>query len=377
MKRLNNQKPFGLLQRAFYVLLCGVFAFLVGCRPDLQKTKAEEFKVEIQGRAQGTTWRLVYYDLQSRNLKPEVDSILTNIDQSVSTYVSGSMIDRWNNSDSGSSIDPLFLELLKVSLRVYNATEGAFDPTVMPLVKFWGFGPEKFEHPENVDQQTIDSLRALLCFDQLRLVRNERTLELGSLLGDSLEADSLFLYKPFAAAQLDFNAVGQGWSVDKVMEYLETLDIKISFFELGGEIRAGSPKPSGELWRFGVDKPVDNDQQRELQAIVSLRNKGLATSGNYRKYYMKDGVRYAHTIDPKTGYPVKHNLLSATVISDDAATADAYATAFLVMGQDSTISFIEEKTYLNNYVYLISTNDSGYSTYVSPQIAPMIEETEP
>ncbi len=372
MKQQSTRKPFGLLLRAFLwsVLVVSVSS----CRQELKKTTAEEFRMEVSGEAQGTTWTMVYYDLQGRNFKPQVDSILKEIDRSVSTYLKGSVIDRWNHSDSGTFVDPLFVELLKISWSVYNSTSGAFDPTVMPLVKYWGFGPEKYEQPDLVEAEAIDSLRGLLCFDRLRLRRNQRSFKLESLIHDTLSTDSFFLSKPFPQAQLDFNAVGQGWSVDKVVEFLDAKGIKVYFLELGGEIRAGQPKPDGSLWRFGVDKPIEDLEERELQAIVALRNKGLATSGNYRKFYMKEGVRYAHTIDPATGYPVKHNLLSATVVSDEAAIADAYATAFLVMGQDSTLSFIEEKSYLNNYVYLISSENGVFTTEVSPEIEALIEE---
>jgi thiamine biosynthesis lipoprotein len=188
-------------------------------------------------------------------------------------------------------------------------------------------------------------------------------------------ADYYYLTKPIAGMQLDFNAIGQGWSVDLVTKFLIEKGVKVFFMELGGEIVAGYPKPDGSLWRFGIDQPTDGNLDRALQAIIELRNKGLATSGNYRKFYEKDGQRFAHTIDPRTGYPVQHNLLSATVVSQNAGKADALATAFMVMGMDSTIQMLEEKSYIGSHVYLIADDGSGgFQTYLSKQLEGMLKE---
>ena len=162
-----------------------------------------------------------------------------------------------------------------------------------------------------------------------------------------------------------------------MVSFLREKGLKILFVELGGEIVAGYPKPDGTHWRFGIDKPTDGNLQRELQAVISLRNKGLATSGNYRKFYQRDGVRYSHTIDPSTGYPVRHSLLSATVVSETAGKADALATAFMVMGADSTVRFLDDHSYLSSYVYLISDDKGGsYATFISKQLIGLIEEED-
>ncbi len=354
-----------------------LLVYLCSCNAELEKTNSEDFRQAIKGRAQGTTWQIVYYDLQERDLTPQVDSILRRVDESVSTYLDGSTIDRWNKSDSGCTVDPLFLELLLQSYEVYEATNGAFDPTVKPLVSFWGFGPERIAHPEVVDPKQIDSLLGLVRFDTLTLRRGDREVSLKDILNNPNPKGEIFLHKPISGMQLDFNAIGQGWSVDKVAEYLESQGLKVYFVEIGGEIRAGYPKPDngGENWRFGIDKPSEGNYDRELQAVIELRNRGLATSGNYRKFYEKNGVRYSHTIDPKTGYPVQHSLLSATVLSNTAGKADALATAFMVMGTDSTIQYLNENSYLNSYIYLISDDGSGgYQTFQSRQLEGIINE---
>lgn len=359
--------------RTIYLLAMSIL-LLASCNAELEKTNSEAFKQTITGKAQGTTWRIVYYDLQERDFTPQVDSILKGIDASVSTYLPGSTIDRWNKSDSGTTIDALFLELLIKSWEIYELTHGAFDPTVKPLVSFWGFGPERVSHPEAVDSAVIDSLLRWVAFDTLRLRRKDRSMELAEFVDNGNQHADFFLHKPLKGIQLDFNAIGQGWSVDKVAEFLKSKGLKRFFVEIGGELVAGYPKPGGEMWRFGIDKPSDGNMDRELQAVINLRNKGLATSGNYRKYYERNGVRYSHTIDPTTGYPVQHPLLSATVVSESAGKSDALATAFMVMGADSTIDFLGERNYVGAYVYLISDDQQGgYATYVSRQIAGLIE----
>lgn len=361
------------MQKISVILL--VVWICASCSAELEKTSSEEFRQIITGEAQGTTWRIVYYDLQERDFTLQVDSILKRIDASVSTYFEGSTIDAWNKSDSGTTIDPLFLDLLMKSWDAYVLTEGAFDPTVKPLVSFWGFGPERLTHPEKVDPKTIDSLLQLVNFDTLTLRRNERAVDLAAFDYTGKKSAGYFLHKPMPQMQLDFNAIGQGWSVDKVVEFLKANELKVFFVEIGGELVAGYPKPGGELWRFGIDKPSDGNYERDLQAVIKLRNKGLATSGNYRKFYEKDGIRFSHTIDPKTGYPVQHQLLSATVVSESAGKADALATAFMVMGADSSIQFVEGRKYLGSYIYLISDDQNGgFTTYQSRQLAGMLEE---
>lgn len=357
-------------------LLFFILIAVSSCQVTPEKITPEDFQIRLTGQAQGTTYSIVYYDLQERNFKPQIDSILLAIDKSVSTYLKGSVIDNWNQSVNGGKIDALFYELLMESWEMYRLTNGAFDPTVKPLVSYWGFGPEKYLHPEVVDSQKIDSLLMLTGFDSLRIAYNngesvsmEEHEVLENLTG------TIELLKPEPGMQLDFNAIGQGWSVDKIASFLEQNDVKIYFVELGGEIRAGYPKPEGKLWRFGVDKPVAMDEERTLESIIALRNKGLATSGSYRKFYEREGARFSHTIDPLTGFPVQHEMLSATVVSSSAGDADALATAFMVMGPDSTVRFLNKKNYLETYVHLILADSvpNQFKTYTSPQLEKMME----
>lgn len=372
------QNPFGTLcQRDFCLSAIAVFTaiFLTSCGESKQNVTSEDFKMQLAGEAQGTTWQVVYYDLQQRDFSNQIDSVLKRVDQSISTYLPGSVIDQWNKSDSGAMVDSLFFDVLSLSWKVYIETNGAFDPTVKPLVSYWGFGPELYAHPENANQDEINALLKLVDFDTLQPVVNTFKRKLDDVVHNRVKAKfPLFLYKPMPGMQIDFNAVGQGWSVDLVADYLASMGIEKYFIEIGGEIRAGYPKPDGSLWRFGIDKPIEDLQQRELQAIINLRNKGLATSGNYRKFYEKDGVKYSHTINPKTGYPVQHNLLSATIIGPDAGVSDAMATAFMVIGKDSALHYLENANYFNCKAFLIFNEGGKFETWTSPEIISQIEE---
>lgn len=369
VKFISN--PLGFGQGVFYLTLALLIA---SCTPQLDKTTAEEFKMSIAGKAQGTTYSISYYDLKERNLKIQVDSLLKAVDLSISTYVNGSVIDRWNKSSDGAMVDRMFLEVLAESWSAYQASEGAFDPTIKPLVAYWGFGPEKFTHPEQADSAQIAELLNLVQFDSLSFAEAPIGDQLSEMFISGKYPDSLFLNKPDSMMEIDFNAVGQGWSVDKLAELLESLDIDRYFIEIGGEIKAGRPKPSGEYWKFGVDKPEPDLAKRELQAIVSFRSRGLATSGNYRKFYERNGIRYAHTIDPSTGFPTNHSLLSATVVAPTAAEADAMATAYMVMGKDSAVDFLADKEYLSNHIYLIYDSAGVLKTYSSEGLKNMIDQ---
>jgi thiamine biosynthesis lipoprotein len=375
----KNQNPFGRIsQRDFWFIPVALLLLLFqSCETQKSKVSPDDFVVKLNGEAQGSTWQIVYYDLEKRNFSQGIDSVLKAVDESISTYLPGSNIDRWNKSDSGVWIDSMFFDVVSLSWRVYRATNGAFDPTVKPLVSYWGFGPELFAHPDNVDKKAIDSLLALVNFDSLYYVMRGYKRSLDAFHDPRLKLTfPIFLAKPDPRMQLDFNAVGQGWSVDVVSEYLKSKGIEKYFVEIGGEIRVGYPKPDGSLWRFGIDKPIEDLEQRELEAVINLRNRGLATSGNYRKFYEKDGVKYSHTIDPKTGYPVTHSLLSATVVAGDAGLSDAMATAFMVMGTDSAIHYLENINYTDCSAFLIYTDSGKYKTWVSKDVENKITAVE-
>lgn len=292
--------------------------------------------MELAGKAQGTTFSIIYDDNHQRDLSTPIDSIFRTIDKSMSLWDTTSLISRINRNETDSVTDLHFLNVLMRSKEVWESTSGAFDPTVGPLVKAWGFSFKKgLPHP---DSMKVDSLKALVGFNKISF-------------------ENGVLHKEAPGMEIDFNAIAQGYTVDLISEFLEGEGIQNYMVELGGEVRGSGVNERDSAWVIGIDKPVDSeDQERSLQTTVSLRNNSLATSGSYRKYFEQNGKKYSHVIDPSTGYPVNHQMLSISVIADDCTTADAYATAFMVMGMDKAF---EKALDLDLEIYCIYSHDNG------------------
>lgn len=293
--------------------------------------QVEKNYIELQGNAQGTTFQILYYDSLKRDFSAQVDSLLKQMDISLSTYVPQSIISRVNKNDSTVILDEHFIKVFNRAQEIAVISNGSFDITITPLVNAYGFG---FTKKENVDSLMVDSLLQYVGFNKVKI-------EDGKLI------------KEHSAIQLDFNAIAQGYSVDVIANFFDEKGIQNYMVEIGGELRCKGVNPKGNYWNIGIDKPIENRAKREMQTVVPLKNKAMATSGNYRKFYEEGGLKYSHTINPKTGWPAKNQLLSATVLADDAMTADAFATAFMVMGKDETLNFLENHKELNLQVYLI------------------------
>lgn len=300
-------------------------------------------KISFAGMAQGTYYAVTYYDSLNRNFQPQIDSLLTAFDESVSMWVPNSIISRINNGEQDVECDPIFIETYKLAHEVAVESGGAFDYTVGPLVNAWGFG---FEDRKKVDQAMVDSLLPLVDYRKVRLI------------GNRVEMDH-------EGVRFDFNAVAQGYSVDLVGKFLSSKGIQDYLVDIGGEVLAMGEKPGEGKWIVGIEKPSETEySDRMLEATLELKNKALATSGNYRKYYEENGVRYSHTIDPFTGYPVRHSLLSVSVIAVDCGTADAWATAFMVMGLEKAKSILEEKKDLEAF-FIYSGEEGFMMTYAT------------
>lgn len=234
-------------------------------------------------------------------------------------------------------------------------TGGFFDFTIGQLVNAWGFG---LKNRDQLTPHKIDSLLRICGFEKVRLEGNR-------------------LVKEDPRIWIDYNAVAQGYSVDVVGLFLESKGIDRYLIDIGGEVLAKGRKEGNKAWSVGIELPEDKptSPQREIKAIVDLQDRALATSGNYRKFYVLDGIKYSHTIDPKLGSPVHHSLLSASVFASTAATADAYATAFMVMGLEKTIEFIKSNPDLG--VYLIYSNEKGeLKTYMSDNVKLQVSEQD-
>ena len=344
-------------------------AVFAGCAPTEKKQSAKE-PISIQGEAQGSTYSILYFPDGDTIQKSEIDSILKDIDFSLSAWEPASLLNELNNSDSTEIVfddyHGYFTDMVKYSREVYKATDGVFDPTIAPLVDAWGFG---FKGREEMNQMKVDSLLELVGFtyDNIRLTRFDDR--------NALDPKRI-LVKSNDRIKFDFNSIAQGYSVDVLGEYLDVRNANNYLIELGGEMLAKGQKPDGGMWNVGIDKPVDSSERRQLNATLQLQNEAIATSGNYRKFYIKDGVKYAHTLDPKTGYPVRHNLLSATVVANKCWKADAFATAFMVMGIERTKKFLMDNQQLNLGVYLIFDNNGQYETFISENLKERLKEIE-
>lgn len=331
---------------------CLKFTILLLCF-SLVNLNAQEI-IKIEGKAQGTTYHITYFDSENRDLKPEIETILSNFDKSVSTYLPSSIISRINSNDKHVKLDTYFTTCFNKAKEVWKNTDGAFDPTVYSLVNAWGFGPEK---KEKLSQEKIDSILKFVGFNLIK-IKNKR------------------IVKKDKRVKLDFNAFAQGYSVDVVSDFLKSKNINSFLVEIGGEVYANGKKPDGENWTVGIEKPIDNKEtENPLKAYVKLENIAIATSGNYRRFIIEDGVKYAHHIDPKTGKPTKNNLLSASIFASDCITSDANATGVLVLGLEKAKIFLSKHPEIQ--AYLIYSDDEGnYQTYQTDKIKEILNEAE-
>lgn len=307
--------------------------------------------IKIEGFAQGTTYHITYYDKGNRDFKPEIERLLKDFDQSVSTYQKSSIISRINANEKNVKVDKYFIACFNKAKEVWKNTNGAFDPTVYPLVNAWGFGPGR---KEKIEKTKIDSILQFVGFDLIELKGNK-------------------VVKKDPRVALDFNAFAQGYSVDVVSEFLISKGIQSYIVEIGGEVYANGRKLNGENWKIGVEEPIDNKEtENPYQVIVKLENMAIATSGNYRRFFVENGVKYAHHIDPKTGYPTKNNLLSASIFSKECISSDANATGVLVMGLEKSKEFLKQHPELQ--AYLIYSDEKGnFKVYSTDGLKSMIE----
>jgi thiamine biosynthesis lipoprotein len=338
-----------LLSRLFSVLFV-LILIIASC-----KDKKPVFAT-FTGFIQGTTYSIVYDSrktIKSEEMKLKVEKILNDFDMSLSLYNDSSIISKLNRNEDV-TVDSFFTEVFKKSVLISGMTDGAFDVTVGPLVKAWGFGPDGHK---NFTESKRESLMKLVGMSKVSL-RN----------GHLIKSDP--------GIKLDFNAIAQGFSVDVICRFFDNQGIKNYLVEIGGEVRGKGTK-AGALWRIGIDKPVDNNMSpgEDLQAIIEISDKAIATSGNYRKFYIEDGVKYSHHIDPRTGYTVKNNLLSVSIITNECAMADGVATGCLVMGKKKTIEFLGNHPEFE--AFLVFSDDKGnFQTWTSGKLKGYLLESE-
>lgn len=298
----------------------------------------------------GTTYSITYQ--YAKDLQPEIEAEMKEVDSALSPFNKQSIITAINNNQK-TSLNKKFTEVFNLAKKISRETDGAFDITVAPLVNEWGFGFKKGVDPS---KHAIDSLRQIVGYQKVALKDGK-------------------IVKQDPRINLDCSGVAKGYGSDCVANLLRRHGIENFMVEIGGEVVTSGINPDRVPWRIGVTKPVDDPtlQSGELQTVLNVTDKAMATSGNYRNFYYKGGKKYAHTIDPKTGYPVQHNILSSTVVADNCATADAYATAFMVMGLEKAKAILDKHPELMVY-FIYSDKDGKNAVWFSPSMKKVITQ---
>jgi thiamine biosynthesis lipoprotein len=336
-----------LLLRKFSLLCLFGIILLVSCQQ-----RKEPVLVKFGGETQGTYYAVTYYSDDSINLQASIDSLLNRFDSTASTYKPNSIISRMNKNDESVIADEMFSIIFQKAMEVSGKTGGTFDITVGPLVYAWGFG---LSNRMKMDQHIVDSLLPLVGYHKVKLVNGK-------------------LIKEDPRIRIDYNAIAQGYAVDVVGAFLDSKGIQSFLVDIGGEVLARRTKPGGEKWSVAIELPTKNaDDERAIQAVISLKDMAISTSGSYRKFYEENGIRYSHTIDPSTGYPVKHSTLSVSVLAKDCMTADAYATAFMVMGVEKGIEYLKKHPKLEVY-FIYTAQDGSLKTYYTKGFEKLIRK---
>lgn len=319
------------LQNVIIILLCLLF---FSC----ENRKVQRFS----GEAFGTTYSVSYVGNDSKKMKSQVDSLLNDLSQTFSIFDSNSLISNFNDGKKV-KLNPDFIKVFRLSKQVSAETMGAFDCTIQPLVELWGFGKEGVKH--------------VVGDDTLREVKAHTGFQLVDLQNDKI-------IKKDSSVQLNFNAIAKGYAVDKVADFLVANGFKNCLVEIGGEVSARGEK-NGKPWKVGIQTPCKDayDKAESFKTIELSDNKSVATSGNYRNYFEENGERFTHILDPRTGTPERTNLLSVTVLAPDCATADAFATAFMVLGYDKSSGIVKKNPQIEAW-FILSKNDEWELVYV-------------
>jgi len=320
------------------VFVIALLVILTGCFPSNDLAKQEIF---LQGRTMGTTYNIkviVSADSQDLDkLQAGIDDLLKELNQQMSTYITDSELSLFNQSQSLTPIDisPGLARVIAEAIRLGELSEGKLDVTVGPLVNLWGFGPE--QRPEKQPSEEL-----------LKATRSQIGLQHLSLTNNQLSKKIPHLY-------VDLSTIAKGYGVDIVAEYIEQQGIDNYLVEIGGEIRLKGFKHTGELWVVAIEKPITTE--RSVQQFIIPKDNAMATSGDYRNYFEADGQRFSHIIDPATGKPIDHKLVSVTVIHPSSMTADGLSTAMMVMGEEQALAFAEKN---NLAAYIISKTENGF-----------------
>lgn len=299
-------------------------------------------KITLQGLAQGSYYAITYFDEHGRNFQRDVDSIFRAVDRSVNLWVDSSVISKVNRNEEV-ALDQIFIDNFNIAQEAARLSNGYFDPTISPIVAAWGFS---FKTGDSITPQLIDSLKQLVNYRKVRIENGK-------------------VVKEIPGIQLDFNAIAQGYTSDMIARFLESRGINNYLVDTGGEIMAHGGKPNGHPWIVGIEKPAEKwDSEQMVQTRIALCDNGLVTSGSTRKYVDRNGKRYSHSIDPMTGYPVEHNVLSVTVMAKNSVWADALASICMVMGIEKSLPLIESMDGVEAY-YIFVNEQNELATFAT------------
>ena len=339
----------------YFILLCVV----ISCSDNDPTEKDPRKMIQLEGETMGTYFNLSYLDSSSTSLATPITQLLLDFTQAVSTYIDSSEISLFNHNMSltvpnGGYFDEVFL----LSQSVCKVTNGYFDPTVGQLVNYWGFGYTPKRVVSQPDSLKMDSLKNIVGLEHI-----QRTV-----IGDSVH-----YLKLKSGIELDFSAVAKGYAVDLIAELLDQQGLKDHFIEIGGEIRAGGVTKYGYPWRSGIRDP--SKKEVDVHMYLNLSDMSIATSGNYENYHThpETGEKYAHTINPKTGYPEKNTLLSASVFTSSCGQADALATAFMASGLEKSRQFLDSMPDIAAYL-IYSDEQGGFQIYKTSQVDSLLAD---
>jgi len=315
----------------FLLLIGGLFVF--SCNS--AGIRNNEDMVSLEGQTMGTELQVQYIDSLQRDFSKELDSILIEVNNSMSTYIPNSLISIFNKMDSAGTleVDRHFYKVLLIAKEIHRESHGAFNPALYPIIHYWGFSGGTA--PDYIDSSKVDSLLKICNFDLIS----------GTMAVSGDGDTSYYVSKQDGRAQLDFGAIAKGYGVDAVHDLLKSKGIHSQMVDIGGEVRCSGLYMNGKAWHIGIEDPIKSKiQSRKVTKVIALFNKAIATSGNYRNFRMIDGKRMVHTINPANGYPELNSLLSVSIIADDCTHADAYATSCMVLGLDDARELITNNT---------------------------------
>lgn len=360
-----------------YIIIVIGCTLIVSCKSDSSSAKALDYTYSTaRGNTMGTTYTLVYQDEQGRVNLDDIEVLLLDINQSVSTYIDNSEISEFNQAGENFGISitateqPLlidgrlnpqahldhFIANYKASKEIFLKSGGLFDPTCMGLVNYWGFGYQHKTAITAIDTVEIQAILKYTGFEKL----NEETLD-----------DVYYINKSNPSIQLDFSAIAKGYGVDKVLDYLRACGVENAMVEIGGETKTVGVNRQGVPWRIGINTPSSDARLSDYEELVSLSGLALASSGNYRNFYEIDGKRYGHEINPKTGFPEQTAILSASIIAESCMYADGFATACMLMNVEEASKMIEAEPGVEALFILGGTNGyekvmtSGFKNYLN------------